>query len=91
MALIAVLLHGALLVVLALLTLRAGFALFGVLVRDWEPKGGVRVVAEFVLTLTDPPIRFLQRFLPPVRIGDLQLDTAAVAAYLAVLLLLALF
>ena len=72
MGLILLLVHWALLAFLALLTARAVLALGPLLVRDWEPKGALRVIAEFVLTVTDPPVRFLQRFLPPVRLGDLK-------------------
>ncbi len=79
-----VLLRWALVAVLVLLFLRALLALATVLVRDWEPKGAVRVVAEFVLTLTDPPVRFLERFLPPVRVGGLTVSTALTALWLAV-------
>lgn len=88
MGLILLVVHWALLAFLALLTARAVLALGPLLVRDWEPKGALRVVAEFVLTVTDPPVRFLQRFVPPVRVGDLQLDTAFTVLYLAVLVLL---
>ncbi len=88
MGLILLVVHWALLAFLALLTARAVLALGPLLVRDWEPKGALRVVAEFVLTVTDPPVRFLQRFLPPVRLGDLQLDTAFTVLYIAVLVLL---
>ncbi len=87
MALVGVLLHGVLLAFLALLTVRAVLGLVPLFVRDWEPAGWLRVVAEFVLTLTDPPIRWCQRFLPPVRFGGLQVDLAFTVLYLGVALL----
>jgi YggT family protein len=88
MGLILAVVHGALLVFLALLTLRAVLGWVPMFVRGWQPEGALRVVAEFVLTVTDPPIRFLERFLPPVRLGDMQLSTAFSALYVAVLVLL---
>jgi YggT family protein len=88
MGLILASIHWALLAFLALLTLRALFGWVPVFVRDWRPQGGLRVVAEFVLTLTDPPLRALQRFLPPVRLGGIMLDTAFTVLLLAVLVLL---
>lgn len=42
--------------------------------RSWEPKGAVLVLAEGIYTLTDPPLRFLRRFIPPIRLGQVSLD-----------------
>lgn len=42
--------------------------------RSWEPKGAVLVLAEAVYTVTDPPLRFLRRFIPPLRLGQISLD-----------------
>lgn len=41
---------------------------------DWRPKGALLIAAEVVFTITDPPIRFFRRLLPPVRIGGAALD-----------------
>lgn len=88
MALIGVLLHGALVLFLALLTVRAVLGWVPLFVRDWEPQGGLRVVAELVLTLTDPPLRLLGRLLPPVRLGGITLDTGFTVLFVLVLVLL---
>jgi len=42
--------------------------------RDWRPRGVMLVVAEALYTLTDPPLKALRRILPPVRLGQVQLD-----------------
>lgn len=42
--------------------------------REWRPKGFGLVLAEIVYTLTDPPLRFFRRLLPPLRIGPVALD-----------------
>jgi len=42
--------------------------------RDWRPRGAMLVVAEVVYTITDPPIRFLRRHIPPLRIGPVAID-----------------
>nr|WP_221417678.1 YggT family protein [Microbacterium marinum] len=42
--------------------------------REWRPRGGMLVVAEVVFTVTDPPLRFFRRFIPPLRIGPIALD-----------------
>ncbi|MVA77288.1 YggT family protein [Auraticoccus sp. F435] len=54
---------------------------------QWSPKGPVLVVAEAVYTLTDPPLRFLRRFIPPLRIGQVALDLSFIVLWLCVLLL----
>ena len=45
-----------------------------VFARSWTPKGPVLVLLEVVYTITDPPIRFFRRFIPPLRLGGIALD-----------------
>lgn len=47
-----------------------------VLVRDWEPRGPVLVLAEIVFSITDPPLRVVRKVLRPVRVGNMMLDLA---------------
>ncbi|MDX6202703.1 MAG: YggT family protein [Frankiales bacterium] len=42
--------------------------------RDWRPTGVMVVVLEVVFTVTDPPLRFLRRFIPPLRLGNAAID-----------------
>ena len=42
--------------------------------RDWEPSGPLLVIAEAIYTVTDPPIKFLRRFIPPLKLGQVSLD-----------------
>lgn len=42
--------------------------------RSWEPKGAVLILAEGIYTVTDPPLKFLRRFIPPIRLGQVSLD-----------------
>ena len=44
--------------------------------REWRPKGAMLIVAEVTYTLTDPPLRFFRRFVPPLRMGGIALDFA---------------
>jgi len=44
--------------------------------RGWRPTGFGLVLAEIVFTITDPPIKLVRRFLPPVRFGGVALDFA---------------
>jgi len=45
-----------------------------VFARSWTPSGPALIVLETVYTITDPPILFLRRFIPPLRLGSVALD-----------------
>ncbi|MDO5746361.1 MAG: YggT family protein [Actinomycetaceae bacterium] len=51
------------------------------LVRDFRPKGVVLLVANLIYSLTDPPIKFFGRFIPPLRIGNIALDLGFLALF----------
>ena len=55
-----------------------------VFARDWQPRGPVLVVLEAVYTVTDPPLRFIRRFVPPIRLGSIALDLAFIILFIAV-------
>ena len=55
--------------------------------RDWRPTGFVLVLAEVIFTLTDPPLKFLRRFIPPLRIGMMALDLSFMVLFIVVLIL----
>lgn len=50
--------------------------------RTWRPTGLLLVLAEMVYTLTDPPLRFLRRTLPPLRLGSVALDMSYIVLLL---------
>jgi YggT family protein len=56
--------------------------------RSWSPRGPVLVVAETVFTATDPPLKFLSRFIPPLRLGSVALDLSFMVLFFAVLILI---
>jgi len=56
--------------------------------REWRPKGFGLVAAEAVYTVTDPPLRFFRRIIPPLRIGQLSLDFGFALTLLVVLILM---
>jgi YggT family protein len=58
-----------------------------VLVRDWQPRGGMLVVAEVIYSITDPPLRALRKVLRPVRIGNVMLDLAFIGLFILVSIL----
>ncbi|GGH56515.1 YggT family protein [Rothia aerolata] len=56
------------------LILRLIFDWIQMFARYWRPKGIVLVVASAVNAVTDPPMNFLRRVVPPLRIGGMALD-----------------
>jgi len=68
-----------------------GRMIFGwiqVFAREWRPSGVVLVLAETVFTLTDPPLKFLRRYIPPLRIGTVAMDLSYMVLFIVVLILL---
>lgn len=88
MALIAALIHGVLWGYLAILSVRMVLSLLPLLVRQWEPRGVLLVIAEFTYTVTDPPLRFLRRFLPTPRLGDIAIDLPFLVLYVGLSLIM---
>jgi YggT family protein len=41
---------------------------------QWRPRGVVLLIAEATYTVTDPPLRFLRRYIKPLRIGAVAID-----------------
>jgi YggT family protein len=77
----------ALSVYLVLLIGRMIFGWIQVYSRSWTPTGILLVVAECVYTATDPPLRFLRRYIRPLRIGSLALDLSFMLLFLVVYVL----
>jgi YggT family protein len=57
-------------------------------VRPWYPPRLVKLVAETIFTLTDPPLKFLRRYIPPLRLGTVSLDLSFMVLFIVVLILL---
>jgi YggT family protein len=56
--------------------------------RSWSPSGIVLVIAEAVFTTTDPPLRLLRRYIPPLRLGRVALDLSFMLLILVIYVLL---
>ena len=55
-----------------------------VLAREWQPRGPLLFFAEAVYTVTDPPLKFLRRLIPPLSLGSVRLDMGFLVLILAV-------
>jgi YggT family protein len=55
--------------------------------RTWAPHGILLVIAEGIFTVTDPPLRFLRRYIPPLRLGSVALDLSFMVLFFVVLIL----
>jgi YggT family protein len=56
--------------------------------RDWRPRGFVLVLAEIVYSITDPPLKFLRKFIKPVRLGSIALDLSVLVLFFGVYILM---
>jgi len=59
-----------------------------VFARSWSPRGALLVVLELVYSVTDPPIRALRRFIPPLRLGSVALDLSFLIVIISAYILL---
>jgi YggT family protein len=55
--------------------------------RTWAPHGFLLVLAEGMFTATDPPLRFLRRYIPPLRLGSVALDLSFMVLFFVVLIM----
>ena len=74
------------------------FALLGRLIfdyvqmfsRTWRPKGPILYLVEAIYTVTDKPMKFVGRFVPPLRLGTVSLDMSFIVLFFSTQLLLGL-
>ena len=74
-------------VYLVLLIARMILSWIQVYAKSWSPTGILLVVAEGVYSATDPPLRFLRRYIPTVRLGSVALDLSFMLLFLVVYVL----
>lgn len=55
--------------------------------RHWRPKGAVLILCEVIYSLTDPPLRWLRRFVPPLRIGGAAIDLSPMILLIGIYIL----
>ena len=54
----------------------------------WRPRGVLLPLAEIIYTLTDKPLGFVRRFVPPLQLGPVALDLSFIVLFLGIRLLL---
>ena len=59
-----------------------------VFARSFRPTGALAVALEVVYSVTDPPIKALRRFIPPLRIGNFALDLSMLLVFIGAYVLL---
>jgi YggT family protein len=64
------------------------FSWVQVFARDWRPSGILLLIAEGIFTITDPPLKFLRRFIPTLRLGMVALDLSFMILFIVILILL---
>lgn len=57
--------------------------------RSWQPGKAMVVVLEATYTVTDPPLKLLRRFIPPLRLGGVALDLSFFVLMIIVYILIA--
>ncbi|HEX7405524.1 MAG TPA: YggT family protein [Candidatus Nanopelagicaceae bacterium] len=68
------------------------FALLGRLIldyirmfsRSWRPSGPLLFVVEAIYAITDKPMSFVRRFVPPLRLGAVSLDLSFLVLFFVV-------
>lgn len=55
--------------------------------KNWRPNSFLLAVFEIIYSITDPPMRYVQRFVPPLRLGGIALDLSFIVLLIAVNLL----
>lgn len=58
-----------------------------IIAPHWRPSGFFLVAANVVYGLTDPPLRFVRKYVKPVRIGQVALDLGFIIVMIAVIVL----
>lgn len=52
--------------------------------RNWRPNSFVLALFEIIYSLTDRPMKLVQRFVPPLRLGGVALDLSFIVLLIAI-------
>ena len=51
---------------------------------SWRPRGVVLIAADFIYAVTDKPLRFVRRFVKPLRIGGISIDLSMLILFIVI-------
>ena len=86
MSILKVVLTYLLTIYLIILIGRMIFSWIQMFARQWVPTGILLVIAESIYTVTDPPLKFLRRYIPPLRLGTVAMDLSFMVVFIVVLI-----
>lgn len=52
--------------------------------RSWRPQGFVLALVDVVFRITDPPLKFVRRYVPPLRFGQVSLDVGFLVLFFGI-------
>ncbi len=55
--------------------------------KNWRPNSFLLAIFEVIYSITDPPMKYVQRFVPPLRLGGIALDLSFIVLLIAINLL----
>ena len=88
MGILKVVLYYVLTIYLIILVGRMIFSWIQMFARQWVPTGILLVIAESIFTVTDPPLKFLRRYIRPLRLGTVSMDLSFMVLFIVILILL---
>jgi YggT family protein len=51
---------------------------------NWRPRGILLPILEIIYVLTDKPLSFVRRFVPPLRLGPVALDLSFIVLFFGI-------
>ena len=69
---------------LLILLVRVVIVWVQMLARGWRPTGALLVLANLVYGLTDPPLRWLRRVVPALRLGGVGIDLSFLVLFIGI-------
>lgn len=55
--------------------------------KNWRPNSIFLAFFEFIYSITDPPMKYVGRFVPPLRLGGIAIDLSFIVLLIAINLL----
>ncbi len=72
---------------LLLLTVRMILSWVTLFSGSWQPRGFLLVLLEGIYSITDPPIKAVNKYVPPLRLGGIALDLGFMLLFLVLMIL----